>query len=498
MTRGMRPELVWGIGLTEAYETAISAALGSGYVLRNWPTGRFPGERDLGRAAPLVIFVVKEAWDVLPDTARRRLEEWEVPQRVLVLGESQSVADFDELLDDGFLSAVAAPLTDKKIRDVIFRAKEVKSLYDDIFRMTREIMLERELLARKTDLVLFLNRILTRAAESLDPTVILDHAREDLQLLLPLRGLMAILWQPGASGAMDAELFLEPDMDGAIERHWTEELLRQGARLAGGPMHSYRTTFLEGGGEEPVTLPQAPEETLVLPLRAGGDSFGALLLYRAKGRALGKDQVQALYASVNHLALALRNAVLFSQIKIRADHDGLTRIHNRRAFDERLVEELRRHQRYNQPMSLLMLDIDLFKTVNDSYGHLVGDKVLREVGRLLADSLRSTDFTARFGGEEFMVLLPQTGEDASRVLAERLRGAIAGARFRHEGQAFSITVSIGVTTLLPGALTKRRELLEKVDKALYQAKSLGRNQVCTSFGPMPLVPDAVVGAAKAG
>lgn len=499
MTRGMRPEQVWGIGLEDRAATEISAALGSGYVLRNWPAGQHPAERDLGRGAPLVIFVVKEAWDALPAASRKRLEQWEVPQRVLILAASQSVADFDELLENGFLTAVSEPLTDKKIRDVIFRAKEVKSLYDDIFRMTREIMLERELLARKTDLVLFLNRILTRASESLDPTVILDNAREDLELLLPMRSLMGIFWQTGESGDFEAELFLEPDMDHEAERHWTEQLLRQAAKLAGRPMQSYRATFLEGGhGREQVGMPESAEEVISLPLRAGGQVFGVLSLYRAKGRALGKDQVQALYASINHLALALKNAALFSQVKIRADHDGLTRIHNRRAFDERLVEELRRHQRYRHPMSLLMLDIDHFKGINDTYGHLVGDHVLREVGRLVSETLRSTDFTARYGGEEFVIILPQTTEEQSRVLAERLRGIIADARFVHAGEAFSITVSIGAATLLPGALAKRKDLLDKADKALYQAKTLGRNQVCTSLGPVSRAGDGVVGAAQAG
>ena len=116
-------------------------------------------------------------------------------------------------------------------------------------------------------------------------------------------------------------------------------------------MSGYKATFLGGGtGRELVGIPELPDEVIPLPLRAGGQAFGVLALYRSLERPLGKDQVQALFASVNHLALALRNAALFNQVKSRADHDGLTRIHNRRAFDERLVDELRRHQRYRQPM----------------------------------------------------------------------------------------------------------------------------------------------------
>ncbi|WP_300155427.1 GGDEF domain-containing protein [Solidesulfovibrio sp.] len=499
MTRGMRPEQIWGLGLSDEAAAAISAGLGSGYALRNWPAGRHPGERDLSRSTPLVIFVSKDAWDALPSSSRKRLEEWDVAQRVLLASGDQSVSDFDEMLDDGFLSAISEPLTDKKVRDVIFRAQEVKSLYDDIFRMTREIMLERELLARKTDLVLFLNRFLTRATESLDPTVILDHAREDLEMLLPMRGLMGILWQKGESGELEAELFLEPEMDHAAERHWTEALLRQGAKLAGRSMQSYQTTFLDGAaGRAAVDIPRSPEDSIILPLRAGGQTFGSLILYRDKGQPLGKDQVQTLYAAVSHLALALKNAALFNQVKIRADHDGLTRIHNRRAFDERLVDELRRHQRYGHAMSLLMLDIDHFKNINDRFGHLMGDHVLREVGRIVSETLRSTDFTARYGGEEFVVILPMTTEEQSRILAERLRRAIAETQFVSEGRPFGITVSIGASTLTPGALLKRRDLVDKADKALYQAKKLGRNQVCTALGPVSRSEDDGLGAASAG
>ena len=127
MSRGIRQEQVWGIGLPEEATAAISAALGSGYVLRNFPSGMAPSERDCDRATPLVIFIVREAWDHLPAPARNRLEKWEIPQRVLLLAENQSVADFEEVLEDGFLSAVSEPLTDKKIRDIISGPRKSKA-----------------------------------------------------------------------------------------------------------------------------------------------------------------------------------------------------------------------------------------------------------------------------------------------------------------------------------------------------------------------------------
>ncbi len=484
MKRGIRPELVWGISLSEEMQGEILSALGSGYHLRNWPEDALPKERDIARCNPLVIWITREAWLSIPDDVRRRLREWDIPQRVLILEDGKSVSDFEDVVENGFLSAVSLPLTSKKIRDVIFRAKEVKSLYDDIFRMTREIMLERELLARKTDLILFLNQVLTRASESLDPGVILTQAREDLGLLLPIKALMAAFWQTDEQGVLEAEFFLEPDMEPGFEETWTGYLLDNVQRLTQRPVSGYQIAYLgpAEARDDPPDYSLDPSGVLLLPLKTAGHVFGCLAISRGPGHSMGKDEVQALYAAVNHLSLALRNAALFSEIKTKADHDGLTRIHNRRAFDERLLDELRRHQRYPGDMSLLMLDLDHFKQVNDTHGHLAGDLVLREIGRILQESLRSTDFGARYGGEEFVVILPQTSEEQAWVLAERLRRAIAALQFEFEGREFQVTTSIGVATLKPGALKKRVDLLRQADEALYQAKANGRNMVCVSGG----------------
>jgi len=484
MKRGSRPELVWGIGLSEQVEGEILAALGPGYHLRNWSDETLPKERDIARCNPLVIWITRKAWGDMPDDVRRRLREWELPQRVLLVEDGKSVSDFEDVVESGFLSAVSLPLTTKKIRDVIFRAKEVKSLYDDIFRMTREIMLERELLARKTDLILFLNQILTRASESLDPTVILTQARDDLGLLLPIKALMAAFWQADDNGVIESEFFLEPDMEPDAEEVWTGYLLDNVHRLTQRPVAGYQVAYL-GVGESRTNTPDYTLDStgvLLLPLKTAGHVFGCLAISRGAGHPMGKDEVQALYAAVNHLSLALRNAALFSEVKTKADHDGLTRIHNRRAFDERLVEELKRHQRYSSHLSLLMLDLDHFKQINDQHGHQAGDSVLREIGRVLQDALRSTDFGARYGGEEFVVILPQTSEDQAWILAERLRRSIASVQFAFAGREFQVTTSIGVATLKPGALNKRMDLLRQADQALYQAKSSGRNMVCVSGG----------------
>jgi diguanylate cyclase (GGDEF)-like protein len=167
--------------------------------------------------------------------------------------------------------------------------------------------------------------------------------------------------------------------------------------------------------------------------------------------------------------------------------DGLTGLKNRRFFDERLLEEFGRAQRYADPVSLIMLDLDHFKRVNDRYGHQAGDLVLRESADLLRGSLRDPDIPARYGGEEFAVILPKTHVQGALAVAERIWRAIGGTTFRHalgEGPGASppvdlrVTVSIGVAFFPSKDITSAELLVKFADEALYQAKRTGRNSIC--------------------
>jgi diguanylate cyclase (GGDEF)-like protein len=480
MQRGNRPDLIWGLGLDEGLASRITGALGAGYHLRNWPITGLPSKRDMDRASPLTVWIPISVWNALPPSSRKHLRDWELTQRVLVLDGRQEGPGVEEILELGFLTALTPPITDNKIRDAVFRAKEVRGLYDDIFSMTREIMLERELLARKTDQIIFLNTLLTRASQSLEPGMILSQAREDLSLLFPVAGLQGVFWQPGEGGRLEGELFLSPSLDGHARQQWVEYLLGHAAKLAGGPVEAFTVEHVFQVAPE-VRIPAPGAQTaILLPLTVAGTAFGCLAIAKQAAIKLGKDQASSLKAAGNHLALALRNAMLFREVKIKADHDGLTRIHNRQSFDERITDELKRHQRYRHNLSILLFDLDHFKAVNDTYGHQAGDMVLKEVGGILEESCRDTDFAARFGGEEFVVILPQTSEDQAWVLAERLRGKIENRPFQYADKSFRVTASIGVATLTPGSLEKREDLIRKADQALYQAKSGGRNRVCVS------------------
>lgn len=158
-------------------------------------------------------------------------------------------------------------------------------------------------------------------------------------------------------------------------------------------------------------------------------------------------------------------------LRHRADHDSLTELYNRYAFQQHLEEEIRRTERYGGTFSLIMFDLDRFKAVNDRYGHDVGDQVLQRVSSLAAEEVRDADILARWGGEEFMVLLPETDIDSAGVVAERMRAQIERTDFEGPG---GVTISLGLAGSRAGE--SEEMLIRRVDRALYQAKESGRNR----------------------
>jgi diguanylate cyclase (GGDEF)-like protein len=204
-------------------------------------------------------------------------------------------------------------------------------------------------------------------------------------------------------------------------------------------------------------------------------SFGAIV---SAALALGV-MVQIRRGNSRRAELSATNAKL-SDLNERLEHeastDTLTRCANRRRFVEALEIELARARRHGSPLSVLVADIDHFKRVNDAYGHAVGDQALRHFAAIAAGSIRSEDLLARLGGEEFVVLLPETDQASALILAERIRTEVEATPLALPGASIALTVSIGVATLdAPG--TTRESLLQCADRALYVAKGRGRNRV---------------------
>ena len=177
-----------------------------------------------------------------------------------------------------------------------------------------------------------------------------------------------------------------------------------------------------------------------------------------------------------HYALTLTNLRLREQLRVEAMHDSLTGLYNRRYMEDSLERETHRARRYNGHIGIIMIDIDHFKLFNDLHGHKVGDMVLRELGGFLKERVRGEDIACRYGGEEFMLILPNANLETSKQRAEELRHGVKSLRIPHKGQQFRISISAGVAAL-PDHGSNIREVLDHSDLALYQAKSKGRDRV---------------------
>jgi diguanylate cyclase (GGDEF)-like protein len=171
---------------------------------------------------------------------------------------------------------------------------------------------------------------------------------------------------------------------------------------------------------------------------------------------------------------------LNEELAARALTDSLTGLANRRAFDDAFAREVSQSQRSSKPLSLLIVDIDHFKRVNDTHGHAAGDEVLRHVARAILASVRATDTAARQGGEEFAVILPFTADEQARIVAERIRKNVAAMRVPYEGKELGVTVSLGGVSVVATKEVERGAIVNRADAALYQAKSSGRDRVVWS------------------
>ncbi len=211
---------------------------------------------------------------------------------------------------------------------------------------------------------------------------------------------------------------------------------------------------------------------LVVPLATREGTIGVICTTSRQAGAFGKDHEDLLSYLGNSIVKDIENARLY-RLSIT---DTLTKAYNRQYLYQRLPDELERSRRYGDPLCVALFDVDFFKKLNDTHGHPAGDFVLKEITRIAQEQIREVDALVRYGGEEFLILLPKTGLQGARSIAERFRKSVEDAVFPWSDRQLSVTVSVGLASL-SAEVNSDEVLLKRADDALYRAKSTGRNRV---------------------
>jgi diguanylate cyclase (GGDEF)-like protein len=216
---------------------------------------------------------------------------------------------------------------------------------------------------------------------------------------------------------------------------------------------------------------------VAVPLIMFDQVVGVISMQNFKPNAYSADQVRLLETIATQAAVMVQNARVYEQMRQMAITDSVTQLFTRRHFSLMGHNEIERSQRYKRTASVLMVDIDRFKRVNDTYGHLTGDIVLQTVARLCSQALRATDIVGRWGGEEFTIVLPEADREGALMIAERIRRMVEECTIQlADGRIIQVTVSLGVSTLTP-TCCDLESLVDCADRAMYAAKQAGRNQV---------------------
>ena len=247
---------------------------------------------------------------------------------------------------------------------------------------------------------------------------------------------------------------------------WTQALAEEKSVLA-----------VRGDADRSEFLPDDKDVAILMavPMIHNRRKIGVIGIYNPRHqRPFTQEEVTLAASLANQAAVTIENVRLYNL----AIYDGLTKLHLRRYFDIWLKKEFDRTKRYKGKLSLVMLDVDHFKGVNDEYGHQCGDEVLRIMGKLIKDSIRSVDLGARYGGEEFAVILPETDQEGALLFADRLRARVEETPIRWDARLFPITLSGGVATFPSEAkIMSPEDLIECADQALYASKQSGRNRI---------------------
>jgi diguanylate cyclase (GGDEF)-like protein len=348
-------------------------------------------------------------------------------------------------------------------------------------RLVRQRELKRKLKDTSKRLAILTNIVKT-ANEELEPRRVIELIMAKIQRLIPSEA-WSMLMVDEERQELTFELALgEKGKDVASFR------VKMGEGIAGWVAQTGRPAIVNDTAHDPRFARRFDSQThfhtrsiLCAPLTSRGRTIGVVQVINRVGGRFTRDDLKILLTLVEPCAIAIENAMLFQRAEQLTITDDLTKLFNSRYLNLYLTREIKRSKRHAAPLAVIFLDLDGFKNINDQYGHLAGSRTLTEVGSILSHSVRETDTIARYGGDEFVVVLPETPAAGAMVIAERIRKAIEGYTFLEaQGLAARLSASFGIACYPEHALTPEG-LIQKADQAMYRVKERSKNGLELAF-----------------
>ena len=425
------------------------------------PRGRFVGALvELSRDAPAVRAALKRAWPDRPLGSLSARTDARARERSRRLG-------FDFHLAGGSPGEPAAT-------EVLARMRPVDATGG---RGSRRVPLSRQL-RRATQRLAILTDIVKTANSILEPRKVIETIMTRVQQLIPSEA-----WSMLMVDEEKQELTFELAL-GEKGKDVSGFRVKIGEGIAGWVAQTGKPTIVNNAAKDPRFAKRFDSETqfrtrsiLCAPLISRGRTIGVVQVINRRGGRFTQADLEMLMTMVEPCAIAIENAILFQRTEQLTITDDLTKLFNSRYLNVYIGREIKRCKRHGIPLSIIFLDLDGFKSVNDQHGHLAGSRTLTEVGGILAEAVRESDILARYGGDEFVVVLPETPPAGALVIAERIRRAIAAHPFlRDEGLEARISASFGIASYPDHALTPEG-LIQKADQAMYRVKEKDKNGI---------------------
>ena len=344
-----------------------------------------------------------------------------------------------------------------------------------------ELELLKESFRTKSEQLRLLAEVVRTANSMLEPEALTAFIVERVQVLVQSEAWSLLMLDDSGEHLVFTEAL------GSKAKPLKEISLKVGEGIAGTVAQTGRPMLINDAHKSPLFNPQVDRMTgfktrsvLCVPLRSRGKTLGVLeMMNKRGGSGFTEADLETTYMFAEMVGIALENALTFQKIKLLSLVDDLTQLYNSRYLHQALGVEITRAKRYSYPVSVVFLDLDGFKSVNDRYGHLVGSQTLVVVGKILKDLVRNVDIVARYGGDEFTLILPNTDLEASVLVAERLRKAIEKHDYRKTpGYDFVLSASFGIAES-PRHGAEPDMLIQKADQAMYRVKESTKNAVAT-------------------